>query len=452
MPTLMAPQDALFLLAERREQPMHVGGLQLFELPDGAGPEWVQALYERMLAATEVRTLMRRRPVRSLRTLGAWSWEADPEVDLEHHVRHSALARPGRVRELLALVSRLHGAPLDRQRPLWELHLIEGLQGDRFAVYTKVHHSLLDGVSAMRLLQESLSTGPDEVTPPPWAPASGPRRPPAASTPAPWVGRALRAGMDLSGAGPALARLVAERARSPEPWSSPPRTILNVPITGARRFAAQSWPLDRVRAVARAGGASVNDVVLAMCGAALRGYLRQLGELPEQSLVAMVPVALPRQDDGAAGNAVGAILTTLATDESDAAIRLERIHESMQQGKTSLSGLGPLGAGALSALLVGPLAVTTTRWYSGFGRQPFNLVVSNVPGPDHPLYMDGARLTGLYPLSVPLDGQALNVTATSYAGSLDFGLTGDRRALPHLQRLLTHLDRGLDDLAAAVGA
>lgn len=258
--------------------------------------------------------------------------------------------------------------------------------------------------------------------------------------------------MDLSGAGPALARLVAERARSPEPWSSPPRTILNVPITGARRFAAQSWPLDRVRAVARAGGASVNDVVLAMCGAALRGYLRQLGELPEQSLVAMVPVALPRQDDGAAGNAVGAILTTLATDESDAAIRLERIHESMQQGKTSLSGLGPLGAGALSALLVGPLAVTTTRWYSGFGRQPFNLVVSNVPGPDHPLYMDGARLTGLYPLSVPLDGQALNVTATSYAGSLDFGLTGDRRALPHLQRLLTHLDRGLDDLAAAVGA
>ena len=154
---LMSPMDSLFMIPESREQPMHVGSLQLYDLPEGADRSMIRETYEQMLTSVDVAPLFRRRPYRSLSTLGQWAWTEDDDIDLEHHVRHSALPEPGRVRELLALVSRLHGTPLDRQRPLWEMHVIEGLEGNRFAVYSKLHHALMDGVSGLRLLQRSLS-------------------------------------------------------------------------------------------------------------------------------------------------------------------------------------------------------------------------------------------------------------------------------------------------------
>lgn len=451
---LMPLSDAMFLVPERREQPMHVGALQIFELPEGAGADWVAALYSRWLEATEVRALFRRRPERSLRTLGAWNWALDDDVDLEHHVRLSALPRPGRVRELLALVSRLHGTPIDRQRPLWELHLVEGLEGGRFALYSKLHHALLDGVAGMRLLGEVLATEPTDSVPPLWAPRPGPTRDPAPGDLADLPAALVRAAGELVALGPAVGRRALRFALEPDRRGLvPPRTILNVPITGSRRYAAQGWPLEEVRQVAKAAGGTVNDVVLAMCAAALRAYLLERDALPEDPLIAMTPVALRGHDGGGeGGNAVGAILCDLATDVADPAERLARIRESMCEGKEAMSGLTPLQAAAYSALQVAPLALSAVRTLGGLVPQPFNLVISNVPGPRRTLYLDGARLTGVYPLSVPTDGQALNITCTSYDGSLDFGLTGDRRALPHLQRLLPHLQAGLDDLAVAVGA
>ena len=157
---LIAAPDLPFLLTESRSTPMHVGGLQVFELPEGAGPGWLREQFETMLAYPDVAPLFRQRPYRSLGTGMQWAWREDDELDIEYHVRHSALPEPGRVRELLALGSRLHGTLLDRQRPLWEFHLIEGLQGNRFAAYTKVHHAMVDGVSALRLLERWLSTDP----------------------------------------------------------------------------------------------------------------------------------------------------------------------------------------------------------------------------------------------------------------------------------------------------
>src|SRR3954464_12659948 len=159
---LMPPQDSMFLIPESREQPMHVGSLQLFELPEGADRSLIRETYEGLIASTDVATLFRRRPHRSWSTLGQWAWVDDDDIDLEHHVRHSALPEPGRVRELLALVSRLHGTLLDRQRPLWEMHVIEGLTENRFAVYTKLHHAVMDGVSGLRLLQRTLSEDPND--------------------------------------------------------------------------------------------------------------------------------------------------------------------------------------------------------------------------------------------------------------------------------------------------
>ncbi|HEU5035304.1 MAG TPA: wax ester/triacylglycerol synthase family O-acyltransferase [Mycobacteriales bacterium] len=462
---LMSPADSMFLIPESREQPMHVGSLQLFELPDGADRSLIRDTYELMLTRTDVSSLFRRRPRRSLRTLGQWAWEDDDDVDLEHHVRHSALPEPGRVRELLALTSRLHGTLLDRQRPLWEMHVIEGLEGDRFAIYTKLHHAVMDGVSGLRLLQRTLSPSPDDRTDrAPWEPR--PR-----STPAPadtgsggllsLPAAAARGVADLVTLTPTALRL-ADQAIREQAATLPmqaPRSMLNVPITGARRFAAQSWPLDQIRSVGKAGGASVNDVVLAMCASALRAYLLEMDALPDAPLVAMTPVSLRPSDagddsgDGAAGNAVGTILCSLATDVADPGDRLAAIHESMRQAKAVFSGLNQVQASAVSAVMMAPLLLSMLP--GGLGRlapPAYNLVISNVPGPSQPLYWNGARLCGVYPLSIPFTGQALNITVTSYAGSMEFGLIGCRRSVPHLQRLLTHLDDALADLVKVTGA
>jgi len=451
--------DAMFLLAERREQPMHVGGLQLFKLPPGADQQWVRELYQEVLSTPEVSEMFRRRPHRSPATLGAWAWQADPEMDLEHHVRHSALPRPGRVRELLALTSRLHGTLLDRHRPLWEAHLIEGLEGRRFAVYTKIHHAVVDGVSALRLLQYSLSPDPGAThLLPPWT-VEPPRRPPAE----PSHGlqavldiprSAVSAAGELAGLAPvagkaALKALMDQSSYLP---SLAPKTILNSRITGARRYAAQSWPMSRIRSVAQATGTTINDVVLAMCASALRTYLDSLGALPDAPLVAMTPVSLRREREDIGGNAVGAILCNLATDIDDPAKRLEAIHDSMEQGKQSLRSMSPIQVMLTSAATLMPMALSMVAGVRRIAAPAYNLVISNVPGPKEALYWNGAQLEGVYPLSIPMDGQALNITVTSYNDKMDFGLTGCRRTVPHLQRMLDYLEMGIAELESVAAA
>jgi diacylglycerol O-acyltransferase len=446
---LMPVTDAMFMLPENREQPMHVGGLQVFELPKGAGPDWVSELYAQALAATDISPLFRRRAHRGALTAGQWAWEQDDDVDLEHHVRLSALPRPARVRELLALVSRLHGTLLDRQRPLWEAHLIEGLEGDRFAVYTKVHHAMMDGVSAMRLLGRSLSTDASSHTGLPWE-VQQPGRGEGASLLSWLPGLAAGAVVDAATLTPRLAKIAVNGLREETAMlpMQAPTSMLNVSITGSRRFAAQSWPLARIRGVAKGSGGTVNDVVLAMCSNALRDYMLELGELPDAPLVAMTPVSLHADDTGPS-NAVSTILCNLATDEPDPRARLEVIHESMRQGKTALKTLSSNQMTAIGGIVMAPLLFNGMIGAHKLGRQAFNVIISNVPGPPETLYWNGARLTGMYPLSIPTHGQALNITVTSYAGELHFGLTGCRRSLPHLQRMLAGLENGLADLEEA---
>jgi diacylglycerol O-acyltransferase / wax synthase len=437
-----------------------VGSLQLFQPPEGATVEDVSALFDQALASTEVAPLFQKRPRRSLATLGQWGWDVDDQFDLEHHVRKSALPQPGRVRELLALCSRLHSSLLDRHRPLWETHLIEGLADGRFAVYTKAHHSLVDGVSALRVVSRMLSTDPDEVDmPPPWAPRSrrekGPRERHGSGTTSA-LQQALSIAGDVAGLGPAFVRTLG-RALNEQGGNmsfSAPKTMFNVPVTSARRFAAQSWPIERIRQVGKACDATVNDVVLTMCSGALRSYLIAEGALPDAPLIAMVPVSLPGEDGGAGdggGNSVGVVMCNLGTHLDDAVERLQTVHQSMVDGKEAMRGMSQLQMLAMSALGVSPLAVYPLLRLDGKVRPPFNLVISNVPGPRSPMYWNGARLDGLYPLSIVLDGQALNITVTSYADEIAFGLVGCRRSVPHLQRLLTYLGDELTALETAVG-
>jgi WS/DGAT/MGAT family acyltransferase len=453
---LMPPTDSMFLVAERREQPMHVGGLQLFVPPADAGPDSLGELYQRALDIQEVAPLFRRRALRSFATAGQWTWAEDPAIDLEHHFRHSALPRPGRIRELLALTSRLHGTLLDRHRPLWEVHLIEGLEDGRFAVYTKMHHAMMDGVSALRLLQHSLSVDPDERDAPlPWD-AHHPRwtrhseRPSAAGGGLLGLpGAALHTAADVAGIGPAMLKVAARGLRE-QALALPgqaPRTMFNRSITGSRRFAADAWPLDSIKAVARAADATVNDVVLAMCSGALRAYLTEQSALPHEPLIAMTPVSLRQDDQDDGGNAVATILCSLGTHLDDPVDRLMAVRTSMRQGKAALQGLTQIQATALSAIVMTPLGLNSLFALHKLAPPPFNLVISNIPGPSTPLYWNGARLDGLYPLSIPTDGQALNITVTSYNGEVQFGLTGCRRTVPSLQRLLVHLD---DELAGLV--
>jgi diacylglycerol O-acyltransferase / wax synthase len=456
---LMSPTDSLFLLGESRDQPMHVGGLQVFELPDGADATMLRAAYEQLLGETGVAPLFARRPYRSVATLGQWAWAQDRDVDLEHHVRHSALPQPGRVRELLALVSRLHSTLLDRQRPLWELHLIEGLSGNRFAVYSKMHHALMDGVSGMRLLQRSLSDDPDADDVPafwttrPRARSSGAessRGNPLLSVPK----TVVEAFVDMAKLSPRMVT-IAEQALRSQAATLPgqaPRSMLNVAITGSRRYAAQSYSLERMRLVAKGAGVTVNDVLLAMSAGALRAYLLEHDALPSAPLVAMTPVSLRRGDDDeeSTGNAVGAILANLATNEADPERRLAAIAESTTRAKATLSGLNQLQITALSAGVMLPMAINSFAGLYRFGTLPFNVVISNVPGPRDSLYLQGARLSGLYPLSIPTNGQAMNITATSYAGDMGIGLTACRRSVPHVQRMLAGLDNALEELTRVV--
>jgi len=466
MVTPLDPTAAAFLLAENRQQPMHVGGLQLFRPPDDAGPDYVRDMFASSLGADEVAPLFLKRPHRSVTTAGQWVWVEDEQFDCDYHVRHSALASPGRIRELLDLCGRLHGTRLALERPLWETHVIEGLEDGRLAIYTKIHHALVDGVSAMRLLQSVLSTDPDERDmPPPWgrkqvekAMSDGEDHEHSlAELPATAMRTARAVTAEAAGLPGAFIRTLARGVRNDTSALSlyAPRTILNKPITGSRRFAAQSWEIERLKSVSAATSTTINDVVLAMCSGAMRRYLIELGELPESTLVAMVPVGLKAKEAGSAsatgGNAVGCVMVKLGTDVDDPADRLWGIHRSMASGKDALASMTPAQITAMSALGMAPAVVPAMLKLHGITRPPFNLIISNVPGPSEPHYFNGALLDGMWPLSIPIHGMALNITMESYDGTLCFAFIGCRDAVPSLQKLAVATGEALEDLADAYG-
>jgi diacylglycerol O-acyltransferase len=335
---------------------------------------------------------------------------------------------------------------------LWEAHVIEGLDDGRFAIYVKIHHALVDGVAASRLLQSVMTTDPKRRgQPAPWAARPEPPSPAAAPAPSNFVRQAAELARQSASLPALLTRTVARGVHEqPAPVSfAAPKTIFNVPISGARRFAAQSWPIERLQRVGRKNGATLNDVVLAMCAGALRGYLADLDALPESSLIALVPVSLRTRDrDRQQGNAVGALMCNLGTDLESPAERLAQVTRSMTAGKVELSGMTSLQLLAMTAVGLGPLLLQSTPGLHRVLRPPFNLIISNVPGSRRPLHLNGAQLEGVYPLSIPFDGQALNITCTSYVKDVSFGLTGCRRSVPHLQRLLGRLDQALIDLEA----
>ena len=448
---LISPMDAVFLIQEAREHPMHVAGLQLYKRPPRARADYLATAYQKLLEHRDVSPMFVRRPRQPVSSVGNLFWSDDTDIDLEFHVRRSALPEPGRVRELLELVSRLHGTLLDRHRPLWEYHLIEGLADGRFATYLKSHHALADGVRMARKVVEAFSTDPKaRDLPPLWAARE--------TAPKPESGRQIvnplevfrdagRALSGLTGIGPMVAKYGVQALREQTtvlPYAAP-RTMLNVPITGARRVAAQSWDMARITKVRKALGVTLNDMVLAMCSGALRRYLIAADALPDDPLIASVPVAMKTQEAGREGNAITFVLCNLGTNLDDAHARLETITESMRATKELMAnrpGLQLTALGLLTAL--GPSVLTRIPG-SASAPPPYNVVISNVPGPRERLYWNGAEVEGIYPLSIPTENQALNITCLSYANNLEFGIVGCRQAVPRLQRLLDYLEETLQE-------
>lgn len=446
----LTPNDQMFLWLERRNQPMHVGGLQLMEPPPNAPADYLTKLAERCRQFTHAEKPFNQRLVKRM---GLWFWDEDRDFDLDYHFKHLSLPKPGRIRELLELVSKLHSALLDRERPMWELYLIEGIEGGRVALYSKIHHALVDGVAAMRLLQRAMSTDPKTEVTPIWA--QPPRRSASSggsASPMHLMTTALTEAKAQAATLPkvtrALLQSLRDRRGNPDFVSAyqAPRSVLNQAITGSRRFAAQSWALDRIKAAGKQHGATLNDIVLAMCASALRRYLADQAALPDKPLIAMVPVSL-RKDDSDGGNQVAMILANLGTHISDPVERLAAIKRSMQTSKDRFAQMNQKEIMNYLGAMMAPSGLNMVtgllpKW------QSFNVIISNVPGPKETLYFHGAKLTGMYPVSIVLDGFALNITLNSYVDKLEFGLIACRRSLPHMQRLLDHLEAGLAELEA----
>ncbi|HTJ45727.1 MAG TPA: wax ester/triacylglycerol synthase family O-acyltransferase [Kofleriaceae bacterium] len=452
----LTPSDALFLYGESREMMMHVAGLMPFTPPPDTPPDHLRRLMHEVKSGSapvhRPWNLRLRTPDILWNPLQAWV-EAD-EIDLEYHVRRSALPSPGDERELGIVVSRLHGNPIDLHRPPWELHLIEGLERGRFAIYVKVHHSLVDGFTAMRVLSNALSRDPSDRDRPLFYGIEPPGRAPSPDGEGgvhfPELLAAVRA---QYGASKSVVRALLEVARNRELISplSAPTSILNRRISRSRRFATQQIATARLRAVAKASGGTVNDVVLALSSSSLRRYLVGENALPDAPLVAMVPVALRAKDELGGGNAVGAMLASLATDVLDAGERLAEIIDGTRRAKEQLSGMSKAAILQYSALLTAPTMLQLVPGAAGHVPPVFNVVISNVPGPEEPLYFRGAQLEASYPMSIPTHGQALNITCNSYAGSMCFGFTGCRDTVPHLQRLAVYCGEAMTELERAYG-
>jgi diacylglycerol O-acyltransferase / wax synthase len=458
------PLDAAWIVTETRATPNHVGGLLQFKLPDNAGQSFMREMMAEFRGHREFTPPWNLRLQPSFNKNPLRNWVTDDNIDLEYHIRHAALPWPGGERELGELVGRLQSTPLDLSRPPWECTIIEGLEGNRFCLFIKMHHSLIDGISGVKLLQQGMSTNPKHSLdmPPFWATGKEPTkkratRPPEALMPT--VTHAIAGVVQelrlQANTVPQLALAfgkMIKNAVSPQhnmalPFEAP-RSVLNGRVREKRRFATQQFSLQRIKAVAHAADGTVNDIVLAMCGGALRRFLAERNSLPDKSLTAGIPVSVRPKDDDGNGNAITFIVSTLGTDQEDVRDRLDAIRESVQRAKEHVQSLPRQAMTQYTMLLMAPTMLTLLTGIGGRTRPMFNITISNVPGPEKPLYFRGAELLANYPASIITHGQALNITCQSYAGNMNFGFTGCHSSMPSMQRLAVYTADALAELEA----
>jgi WS/DGAT/MGAT family acyltransferase len=458
--------DATFLYLETPTNHMHVASTTVFDpstVPEGYSFDKVRDLVRDRLPLLPP---FRRRLAEIPFGLHHPLWIEDPDFDLDYHLRRAALPAPGGARELAQFAADVMSRQLDRSRPLWEMYVVEGLEGGLIAVVSKTHHCAIDGVSGAELTVNLLDLQPEPTPmtePDTWEPDRVP-------SDFELVGHALSSLARQPIAAAKAARRTIEMAINlrrrnsrpdvnppPAPFSAP-RTSLNQNITAHRTFAFTDIPLDEVRAVKNALGGTVNDVVLAVCAGALRRYLAERGELPPKPLVAMVPVSVRSEEQmGTMGNRVSSMLVSLATDIDDPVARLQAIVGATKDAKEQEKAISAEVLTDWAEFAAPSVAARAARLASSMRVMErvnpiFNLTISNVPGPPFPLYSAGARMVAMYPMGPIADGAALNITVMSYMGTMYFGLVGCREVVPDVGVIAAHVDDALDELRKAAGA
>ncbi|HEU4913534.1 MAG TPA: wax ester/triacylglycerol synthase family O-acyltransferase [Actinomycetes bacterium] len=465
MPDRLSPLDVSFLYFEEPTTPMHVGGVAVFEVPEEGFDldRLVGLITQRIAFVPRYRQRIKWVPGRLANPV----WVDDEAFDISYHVRRSALPRPGSDAQLAELVARVQSRPLDRSRPLWEMYLVEGLAENRFAIISKTHHAMVDGVAAVDIGQVILDTNPVPRDPPPdtWRPAPEPswaelvagavaenvRRPAAAiDSLRGGVSEVLHTAGKFAGAAGGLLAAATSAARPA------PESPLNVPIGEQRRYAMTALSLDDHRRIRKAHDCTVNDVVLATVAGALRAWLLTRGEKVSSSTTvrALVPVSVrPPQDDGGgalSGNRVSSYLVDLPVGEPSAVMRLHQVSYRMQAHKDTGQAVGAEALAGLAGFAPPTMHSLGARVASGLSKRWFNLVVTNVPGPQQPLYAGKARMLAAYPVVPLAKAQALSIGLTSYDGRVFYGLNADRDAMPDVGVLAQCLEDALTELLETV--
>lgn len=451
--------DAMFLHVESPEMPMHIGSLNVLDLPQGYSGDFYEDARQTIAARLHLAEVFTRKLALMPFDLSDPVWIEDEDIDIDYHVRHITLPKPGSNRQLQQYVARLHSTLLDRSRPLWEFFIIDGLKSGQVALYTKVHHAGIDGQAGVAVAKAVFDLEPaGRVIKPP--------RPRVrrheyhlgmAELASAALRNALAQSVKLVKMAPSMLRAVRDvvvpekNAEGKREWGLPknlklfgPRTLLNVAITNQRTFAGRTIALAETKAIAKAFGASLNDVVMATTAGALRRYLKEYDDLPDKPLIAAVPVSLRAAGDESANNQVSMLAMTLATDIADPLERLLAIHAASDANKQMM--------GRVKAAIPNDFPMLGAPWLvsglaSLWGRSRImnvvppiaNLIISNVAGIPVPLYFAGARMACYYPVSIPAHGMALNVTVQSYNGRMDYGLIACRRAVPDINDLGDYL-------------
>lgn len=460
--------DASFLYLETPEMPMHIGALYLLK-PPAKGVDNYVADYKAMIEARMHTAPLFTHKLNNMPfDLANPVWIEDDDIDIDYHIRQVTLTKPGTMDQLEKLVGRLHSSLLDRSRPLWEFFIIDGLQNGDLAFYSKVHHAALDGQAGMKLTMALLDTTevPRDVGAPP------PKRPSkyqlgigellwSATT------NALQQYAKLAGVTPKALKSAVDTYRAKDAdgnwglkkfkgaFGLAPKTHINVTITNQRAFGSKSLPISEVKAVGKAVGATINDMVLALASGALVRYFADYNEKITKSLIAAVPISMRAEGDTSQNNQVSMLPVSLHSDIKDPLKRLQAIRKSSTRMKdlgSKMKGLGSLDFPSIGTPWIMTGLVTL------FGRSNLadtlppiaNVAISNVPGPNAPLYMTGAMLRSMYPVSIPTHGIGCNITVQSYNGNLDFGITACRRAMPDAKKLANYLGDALAELKEAV--
>ena len=415
------PLDFVFLSLEKQHQPMHVGGLFLFKKPQD--PNFIQKLVEQIKQSDQP-------PIAPFNdVLSGIKWQENANFDIDYHFEHV------QTQNLNHYVAEQHAIKLNRKKPLWTCKLIDGFSSEQFALFVKVHHAMVDGIAAMRLMEKAFSPVPD-----------------ASHLALPWITQKIRTRNQPSkNTTPLLTStkvvytelkqaLLHDRKHNPNYVTSfqAPTCIFNQKINQSRLFATQSFNLEHIKTIAQALNITINDTILAICSGAIRHYLKSQNQLPSTPLVAMVPASVRNEEDADLSNRLTMILANLATTTGDAIQRAHTISKSVDYAKTRFKRMTQHQIFGYSAFVY---SVAGLNILGGIvpKKQAFNIVISNVPGPKETLYWNGLQLQSVYPASVVFDGQALNITLTSYLNKLEVGLVACQDLLPHIEHLLNYM-------------